>query len=325
MVLAVVYIICFAVGVPGNVIALEYFLSTRKDVPTCIYIFVTITDMLICLTVIPVASSFVNQRKAMMFGEEIVCTVWGVVWKILPYFSVFLVCVLSITRSIILLRPLTKINKKLIVTIITLYVIYLITRTTLPLATHYSYFEYDEHDVYCSDVETVDRWDNAQALFQLIELAFPVIPVLISCVTSTVVVLYSMRISKQNNSVNSTKRKATVTILIVTIVYIIFNIPVFVQYVIKSIIKFHDYSYKSTYYSSTTMKYYSWNVTLVLCVVLNSTLNPFIYFFRMEQFKLAVIKLFKRLIRPCRRCIHHNTTGAVDAVLTNPQAGSDRK
>ena len=89
------------------------------------------------------------------------------------------------------------------------------------------------------------------------------------------------------------KRKATITVLLVTAVYIVFNLPVFINFILY-IITLARGTYPAPYYTSIVMSHYSWNFTYVLCVVMNSTTNPIIYFFRMKKYKRAVIGTFKR-------------------------------
>ena len=140
--LAVIYIICFLVGVPGNVLSFKYFVSQRKDIANCTYILITVTDMFICATTVPVIASLLHHREPLIFGNKIVCTIWGVLWKFLPYFSVSLVAALSVTRTTILVKPLSVPNKKLILLIIGLYGTYLMLRVGVPHSTAHGYFIY---------------------------------------------------------------------------------------------------------------------------------------------------------------------------------------
>ena len=85
----------------------------------------------------------------MVFGYHSFCTVWGGLWLLLQTFSVFLVCTLSITRTISLLSPLRVIKKKVVVATISIYEVFLLTRMILPLLFKYEYFFYTTQDVYC--------------------------------------------------------------------------------------------------------------------------------------------------------------------------------
>ena len=55
---ALLCFICFVVGVPANLVALHYFLSKTRDIPTCIYIVISAVDVLTCILILPVGGSY---------------------------------------------------------------------------------------------------------------------------------------------------------------------------------------------------------------------------------------------------------------------------
>ena len=76
--LGAISIICFLVGLPGNLLALVFFLRMKKSIPTCIYIFITANDILTALCIFPVSLTFLNQRNQIMFQYKTFCDLWGV-------------------------------------------------------------------------------------------------------------------------------------------------------------------------------------------------------------------------------------------------------
>ena len=252
----------------------------------------TITDILICSTTFPVTASFLNQRRSTLFGSDIFCTLWGVVWDILPMFSVFLVTVLSITRTVIIFNQGRKINQKIVMLIIMMYAILLIIQPLLQLKI--SVYIFTEADLYCWNMTFSIFYKKLDIVLRSVQLAFPILPIIFSCIISTFFIISSIKLSKQKSPGNVIKQKVTITILIVTFVYIIFNIPVFINFVLHATLILHDNPYPDDiYYNNTVMFYYSWNITYVVCVALNSAVNPIIYFCRMKHFKASFIKLFK--------------------------------
>ena len=83
-------------------------------------------------------------------------------------------------------------------------------------------------------------------------------------------------------------RHATVTIIIFTTVYFIFNFPLIILYILWFITAL-KYSYPGPYFSSTFMLFYSWHLTEALGVALNSLINPWIYFFRIKDFRVWIL------------------------------------
>ena len=53
------------IALPGNILALKYFVgSRRRDLATLLYILISSTDICISLTHFPVTTALFNQRKA---------------------------------------------------------------------------------------------------------------------------------------------------------------------------------------------------------------------------------------------------------------------
>jgi hypothetical protein len=126
-------------------------------------------------------------------------------------------------------------------------------------------------------------------------LAFPVIPITMSCIISGYIILTVKKVKDKNtnvkheirmhsSSIQSKNRKATGTIIIVTAMYIISNIPLFINYVLY-LITITTLEYPGPIYSSPLMYYYSWNVTAILSTGLNAAANPILYLTRFKSFR----------------------------------------
>ena len=309
------YIICVCVGLIGNILSLRYFLSRHRDIANQIYIAMTVTDCIVCSTVFPVIASFFNGRNATIFGNAIFCHVWGILWKVLPYYTIFLVAMLSSTRTVILLNRQKSINKKLGIITITVYAGYLIARITVPVILQIGAFLYAKRDVYCWQTTDLHWYEEFTLILYSVEMALPILPILISSIISTIVIRSAMKASQkrmlsQHNSQNplntfdrtsssvmqnirrtriEMKRKATVTILIVTAVYLVLNIPVFINYILYTVLIEKGFVYPDPYYTSSFMFNYSWNFSYVFLVTLNATINPIVYFSRMKQFRESLV------------------------------------
>ena len=243
-----------------------------------------------CSTVIPVAICFIHDRQAVLFGYDVFCYSWGILWAIIPFMSVFLVAVLSITRTISLLNPLGVVDKGWVMGIIATYTAYIVLWSTLPVSFGYGKFKYTTSDVYCWEDTAPNTWySNIEIVNGATLLAFPIIPILISCIISIYSVLSSLHISKLSRSVRHMKLEATVTIIIITVAYICLNIPIFIIWVLYIYDKFEVRK-------EVILYYYSWCVCYVVCVAFNATLNPVIYFFRMEKFRVSTRRTFSRKI-----------------------------
>ena len=95
-------------GLPANITAFIYFATRQTKRPNSkffkvTYMTITIIDAMICFCLVPVIeATFQPYREGRMFNDSNFCQLWGILWAILPNMSVFMVCVLSVSRFIIM-------------------------------------------------------------------------------------------------------------------------------------------------------------------------------------------------------------------------------
>ena len=112
--LGVTLIICFVVGVPANIVSFKFFLSkpSPRDLPTCIYILITLSDMVICtLTLVP-AVSYLSGRAPQLFDYSGMCVTWGIFIAVFPAFTIFTLSLLSVTRTYNVQYPLKTMKRR---------------------------------------------------------------------------------------------------------------------------------------------------------------------------------------------------------------------
>ena len=295
----------------GNIIALLHFQGHRKDLPTILYILIVIVDIFSCSTCLPIAVCYLNDRQPMWFGNTVFCHAWGILWAIIPFLSVFLVAVLSITRTISLINPLRKINMNQVFVVVAMYTSYLILWSFVPIIFKYGQFVYTASDTYCWEDTRSGWYSNLEITNGAALLAFPIIPIIISCIISTRCVLSSLRVSSLSLAVRSIKIDATITIILITTTYIILNLPIFIIWVLY----IHD---NFTVRDNVFSKYYSWSSCYVICVTVNATLNPFIYMARMKKFRISFLEKFS-LVR--RKTASNSSSNKLSARNIKPFLG----
>ena len=293
--LASLHLFCFVFGTLGNITAFRYFAVQRKELSTCIYLAISLTDIVVSLLTLPVAISYIGNREPLMFGLKGFCTFWGSINTVVPHFSVSMVTILSMTRTHSLLFPLHKIRKRSILIVMGLYFAILSLQAVIPMALGMSKMIYLSDDTYCFSEGSNEVWRNMDTILDVVELGCPIIPVVVSCTLSSFHILKSRSISN-NRSSSRMKVYASITIVIMTLVYIMFNIPVFIQFILY-LVTLYKYEYPGPLFASLWMSSYSWNILFVLCVALNATINPFIYFSRMNHFKAYVLGELKSMRR----------------------------
>ena len=86
---------------------------------------------------------------------------------------------------------------------------------------------------------------------------------------------------------------ATRTIVLMSLGYLFCNTPVFVNYLYYTCWRFSNAPY-AEWYGGVVRYRYVWNVSAVLCVAGNATLNPALYFLRITEFRRFVKQLLAR-------------------------------
>ena len=86
------------------------------------------------------------------------------------------------------------------------------------------------------------------------------------------------------------KRKATITIIIFTLVYLVFHVPVFLNYT-RFVVSLY---LTGRFHQGMFFERYIWLMTYVMTVAVNSLVNPIVYLCRMSRFKSEIVKLVLR-------------------------------
>lgn len=301
--LGTITLICFLIGVPGNLLASIYFVqehinnsrNTKKIFFTEIYICMTGVDLMLTATLFPIIENYFNGARAgVLFSDLNFCAVWGFLWEIVPCISVFLVGLLSLSRMLILVWPMQSLNLNVLRGVLGTYLLYhIIVRITAVYADDKPSFysiKYSETTAYCYFApENTDLW-YFNAYHAGVVLGLPILPISFSFFASIV----KLRESTNSPSAQSFSRvaqtQATITIIIVTSVYLICNMPVFLNYCYYSHVIINDNDDWEDYFSiyskkQTFMGWYIWNLTYVVLVAVNAAINPLVFLFRMKPFR----------------------------------------
>ena len=303
--LGTLILFCFLVGVPGNLLATIYFVqehlnnarNTKKLFFTEIYISMTTVDLILTITLFPVFENyFSGHRDGYLFRDRHFCLLWGFLWEIVPCISVFLVGLLSFSRMLILVRPMQSLNLNVLRAILFAYFLYhFILRVTLIMADDdpsdiYNIISYTDTAGYCYFTPNNTQLWYFNAYHAGVVLGLPILPISLSFILS----IFKLRESASSPSTQNFSRvaqtQATITIIIVTSVYLICNLPLFINYCFYSHVIITDNAAWEKYFyyydkNKVFMGWYIWNVTFIDLVSLNSAINPIVFFLRMKPFR----------------------------------------
>ena len=298
-------VVCFIGGTLGNLVAFSYFLHQRKDNSTVIYILITAVDVLVSISQLPVGISYLQDRKPALFGSDLFCNVWHFMWQILSRQSVALVAILSITRTLSILFPLKlRISKRSIIfLLVATFLLQTFTGTIM------YWFGgsgvYQPGNVDCSLLSINYTYYYYHVVPTMVWYWLPVLPVIASCFVSLYVLQASKRLQTQSGSrlekggsLNKAKDSATMTIVLLTSLYVIFNMPMCVLNIFWTIQDMaHDENDQLIYdfFRFDRPTYYVNNFVYCLCVPLNSLANPILYFCRIKRLREALVVKTMRL------------------------------
>ena len=340
-------------GVPANLLALVYFCkrqsnpASNKRYMTLLYRVITLVDTLICLLVFPLVESLwrisrdedektnnarqggrINndtlQSLPTLFGEPTFCTIWGLLWNVLSVLSVYLVGILSFSRCQLLLHPLSTLNifrPALLLSFLTLFIV--VEKLVAHLATSSFYkgveygFDRKLGVCYVLSEENSSDYILAQSVMFTILLGLPVLPIIGSFVVSVYKLREArMRERKVKSGDTSKHRQATTTVILITGMYILCNLPVLSFYMFiwvggytcffKALSEDLEGQKKICAGSSLRkrellMMSMIWVACYTLLVLINSTLNPLIYFTRIKELRDSLAKQRDTILRRFKR------------------------
>ena len=123
-------------------------ISFQLHVSSMNYIWIVSTDLLISLLAVPVAISYLSRRAPLLFQYTPFCQAWGVLWNAAARMSVFMVAVLSITRTINLRYPFRCIKIRVIMLLMSGYAVVQLVQSTIPYWFH-TIYTYQETHIQC--------------------------------------------------------------------------------------------------------------------------------------------------------------------------------
>ena len=279
------YWICLLIGLPGNCLSLTYFIKTgKRNLSTWLYIIMCVIDIFCCTIQIPVAISLLNERSpGLLLGNMYVCSAWHFVTLLLQQMAMYVTMLLALTRSIVIMFPFFVINRNWTVVSVAGNLIYHIIWNVMYYSDATSY--YSTATALC----TVYSHNLLSLLYNInyniFSLAPPVI-IFISIAATT----YKLRSQSISRTSRQRCRYSSMTIIYFSVTFLVSNSFAFVNNSLY-IFTLNNPPYPGPIYESTFMFFYSWQFSFLFCTVLNSALNPLLYFWRMSKIRSWVLGL----------------------------------
>ena len=288
-VIAVVLFLCFLIGLPGNCLALKYFIQNKKrNLSNCLYIIACCIDVCSSIIALPAAAGLWNGRNPGILGTPIICTTWYYSLMMLQLTSIFVVMLLSVSRAIVIVFPFFKVNKRAVLSSIVGYVVYQSAWNVSRYFDSGGASFYYIPAAYCLSLSK-GALDTAFNIDFTICLAAP--PFIVF--SALLVVIFKFR---GDNGISETSqrnnRQSSLTITFFAALFLFCNHPSFLNQTMYIYTNVQNHIYPGPIYSNNFMYFYSWIISTCFCTVLNAALNPVLYFWRMKNFRSWILRFF---------------------------------
>ena len=316
----VILIITSILGTLLNAASFTYFnfLKTRNknsEFFKKLYMSISFNDILICLILFPsIEAIFSEERKGILASSQPLCITTFLGWSLLSQNSIILVALLSLTRLLLLKTPSRVFipNIAFIVPILTFFIFLVLW--SVPIFSRDFHIFYNPPSLDCTfasfsmqnDSRPVSIKDQVGAIVGV--TSFNSVG---SCVFNIVSISFVMSLLKLKKTSQVTtrvggkadkQREAAKTVVIVTFIYIICNVPIIIlgMYILIDMIKNPAEEnttvadIRARYFTqifgenNVLMNQYVWVVVYKISVSLNSLINPFVYYFRIDGIRMFV-------------------------------------
>ena len=303
--------ICTLAGTPLNTLLLVFHLTQQPPTTTSLlYVLLNCSDLLTCLLTWPAVASCWAHSRPLLFTNPVFREGWLVLWEVAGRWSVFLVGLQSIRRTVILLRPFSRrVGKQALLGIVAGYGVLLLAIQSVRL--FYRVWSSYSPRVHRPNFAVVwlqfamGFYAPETALFLVCNAVFgyviPFLPICVSCAISVHVMMKrGRRASSSSRRATENKRDATKTILLLTATYIVTNTPLFlydlneilVTLSLTTGVNFVLISWGGFLRDHYSTYVFLYTVCYNLCGLLNSTLNGFIFLCRTRALKKFTRRLW---------------------------------
>ena len=236
--LGVVIVLCGVIGFLGNAVSFIYFINrTTSNISLKLYSVISFTDSITSLLVIAAAKVLFEKRDPGWFWNIHFCKFWAISYEIVCQYSLFLVTLISVTRAITIVRPQYRINVTAVKIALILHPVeYLVERV---IGTHQAV-----QDAYGYSIDDPTCWVTSQSqtghIIHQILIAAKVGVASIATFIAFAASVAKLGGSKKTGSMEKIYR-ASVTITMFTLVFLVCNLPYFLNMLVYAISMYATY------------------------------------------------------------------------------------
>ncbi|OWK62807.1 Proteinase-activated receptor 2 [Lonchura striata] len=273
----IVYIFVFIIGLPSNAMALwVFFFRTKKKHPAVIYMVNLALADLLFVVWFPLKISYHLNGNNWLFGEGL-CKVFVAFFYGNMYCSILFMTCLSVQRYWVVVNPIVHSKKKSEIALgISIAIWILIVLGTIPLyLVNQTAYISNLNITTCHDVlpENVSAHDMF-SYFLSLAIGLFLIPAIITAV-AYILMIKTLSASIIDVSTGKKRKRAVKLIIVVLSMYLICFTP-------SNVLIIVHYSLLKAYSQSHL---YVWYITALCLSILNSCIDPFIYYYISKDFR----------------------------------------
>ena len=298
---------CCLVGFPGNCFAARHFYQKKRDAAQINYLLISLNDCLVCLMVLPTGISFLMSRDPGMLESSVICHIWATLSFIVMRMAVFLTMILSVNRTISLMFPFRRSSYRTPLLSVTIFFTFIASQL---IVTYWWGFKarYNTYLVGCmwsGDNSDQDVLSKAMYLevSMILTYVLPVFLVSLGCIFSTIVLFQQSGVI--GDTTFNRKHRASKTIVIFTVIYLLFNIPLATSVVLQTVGVHTNWTINLLKfdYANPPYLFYFKNFINVISTALNSAINPLVYLWRFKEYGRSLRDSSRRLSQILGRSI----------------------
>lgn len=247
------------------------------------------------------------------------CTAWSVLYDMSLEMSVFMVAMLSVSRLVLLIFPFTTLRTTLTWTIPAIYCLITLVIKVVFMLCNVNTVVFIPQLMSCVPVafdgtfsettgEPMVNLTNEMVLSVVttIQIGVTVLPISLSSCLSVIYIQRSRK-TKKVVTLKDKQNMASLTVVMVTAVYIICNIPLFIYHIYfwmwnlsidrREVYMLHsEFSETySDYFQSVFLQSYSYLLASRMFPVIDGALNPVVYAWRFGRYRTFL----RRLVKSC--------------------------
>jgi hypothetical protein len=293
-----------AVGLATNLISLSYFLKRRKELGNVFLSYLNIADSMVCLSdmIYNITTLFQLNPGAVDYELRLLEIVIAVqIARCSITLTGIITIYLNVLRTSAIIWPMVRFKKRLLhASLLVLITIFVAVETAVGVLYTHPYLDY--HIRIISGFEASPPYGSNHPLHFFVNnehqiLGIPIVIVVMMCCIASITKLIfpDNRLHVTDDRRSRRSRNAAVTVLILSIQYVLLNAGGLVLYTVGSYYQQRKVYDKQLKIADQLLLKFG-----IMALVLNSALNPVVYFSRVKKLREPLLNTTRRIFRKRR-------------------------